>query len=195
MHKGILRVWMKNLWDFTRERIEGGNLVPLPSYIYGAFSNPEMTRRIHKDTDVTTGVIGRCIGALVVNKLAADINSRSNAQVTVDEDELACLSSILGTKSDDVMLLLRHPGAIEFTNMVFLTLHDLDSFTLETVPPYMLDVVLQTSSVLSQALPHELRVKMEAETPTNIPDGRSKPMLIFLLYRLKTHVRDLISQG
>ena len=173
MYRGVLRVWMKNLWDFTREHIESGNSVPLPSYVYGAFSNPEMTRRIHKDTDLITGVIGRCIGALVVNKLAAD-----NAQVPVNDDELACLSAILGTKSHDTERLLRNPGAIEFTNMVFLTLHDLHSFTHQTVPSYMLDVVQQTSSVLCQALPHELNVKMQTETQMNVSDGQCTRNLI-----------------
>jgi hypothetical protein len=86
-----------------------------------------MTRRIRTGQhDLVVHVIGRCVGALVVNKLAADINSRNNP---VRDDELACLSAILGTKSDDVMLLLSHPGAIEFTNMFS------SHWTISTPPP------------------------------------------------------------
>jgi hypothetical protein len=126
-------MWMKNLWHFTRGYNERGNSVPLPSYVCIAFTNPEMTRRIREERDLAVRVIGRCVEALVVNKLAADINSRS---VPVSNDELACLSAILGTKSDDVMLLLNHPGAIEFTNMIFLALDD-STPTHETVPSYV----------------------------------------------------------
>jgi len=140
---------MKNLWDFTREYNERGNSVPLPSYVFIAFTNPEMTRRIRKPSDLTVRVIGRCVEALVINKLAADIKSRD---VSVSNDELACLSAILSTKSDDVMVLLNHPGAIEFTNMVFLALDDFYS-THGTMPSFALDVVQHTYSALSQVLP------------------------------------------
>jgi len=123
-------------------------------------------------------VIGRCVEALVVNKLAANINSRN---VPVSNDELACLSAILGTKSDDVMLLLRHSGAIEFTNMVFLSLNNFYSFTREVVsPPYLLDVVQHTSSALSQALPPELNVEMrlnQTDTLMNFFNGQCELVL------------------
>ena len=130
-----------------------------------------MSHRICKQRDLAVHVIGRCIGVLVVNKLSADINSRN---VPVSSDELACLSTILGTNSDDVMLLLSRPGAIEFTNMVFLTLDDSYSVTLGTVPSYMLDVVHQTSNALSRALPSELNAKMPLDQTIltmNISDG------------------------
>src|ERR1700677_2527717 len=119
MYLCILRGWMKSLWHFTRGHSERGNSVPLPPFVCVAFTNPEMTHRIRKQRDLAVRVIGRCVEALVVNKLAADIHSRSTP---VSSDELACLSAILGTKSCDMMLLLNHPGAIEFTNMIFLAL-------------------------------------------------------------------------
>jgi hypothetical protein len=77
MYRSVLRVWMKNLWDFTRQYNEPGNSVPLPSYVCIAFTNPEMTRRIREQRDLAVRVIGRCVEALVVNKLAADIKSRN----------------------------------------------------------------------------------------------------------------------
>jgi hypothetical protein len=92
---------MKNLWSFIRDCNEHGNLVPLPSYMCIAFTNPELTRRIHEERDLAVRVIGRCVGALVANKLVADIKSR---RIPVSRDELACLSAVLGTKSDDVKL-------------------------------------------------------------------------------------------
>ncbi|KAH9159995.1 hypothetical protein EDB89DRAFT_1006461 [Lactarius sanguifluus] len=157
MYTSILRGWVKNLWHFTREYNQCGSSVPLPSYVSIAFANPELSRRIREQRGLAVRVMGRCVEVLVVNKLAADIRSRN---VLICNDDLACLSAILGTKSDDVMLLLSHPGAIAFTNMVFLTLGNLYSFTLGTVPSYVRDLVQQTSSTLSQALPPELSAKM-----------------------------------
>jgi hypothetical protein len=169
-----LLVWMKNLWDFTREYNECGNSVPLPSYVCIAFTNPEMTCRIHKQDGSAARIIGRCIEALVVKKLAADINSRN---VPVSNDELAYLSAILGTKSDDVMLLLSHPGTMELINMVILTSRDFDTSRHETVPSYVLDVVQQTFSALSRALPLSLNSKMQQyqtdnHTLMNVSDGQ-----------------------
>ena len=103
MYRNVLRVWMKNLWDFTREYNESGNSVPLPSYACIAFTNPGMTRCMREHSDLAFRIIGRCAEALVVNKLAADIKSR---RVPISDDELACLSAILGTESHDVRLYL-----------------------------------------------------------------------------------------
>ncbi|KAI9447533.1 hypothetical protein H4582DRAFT_7863 [Lactarius indigo] len=179
MYRSVFRAWMVNLWDFTREFNELQNSGPLPSYVCAAFTNPEMTRRIREERDLAVRVIGRCVGALVVNKLAADINSR-NVQVPVTQvnDELACLSATLGTKSPDVLLLLNHAGAIEFTNMAFLALDDFYSFTLETLPPYVLDVVHRTSSTLFRGPSPELNARMrlnQTDNLVNISDGTSPP--------------------
>ena len=165
---------MKNLWHFTREYNEHGNTLPLPPYVCVAFTNPELSRRIHKQRDLAVRVIGRCVEVLVVNKLAADINSRN---VPVRNYELACLSAILGTESDDVTLLLSRPGAIELTNLFFLALDDYDSFTPGIIPPYTLDVVQQTSNALYLALPSERNAKVrlnQENTLINISDGECK---------------------
>lgn len=173
MYLSVLRVWMKNLWHFTRQYNEQADRVPLPSYVCIAFANPEMTRRIHKQHDLAVRVIGRCAEALVINKLAADINSR---RLPVNNEELACLSAILGTKSDDVMVLLSRTGAIEFTNIVFLALDEFYFLNLGPVPSYVLDVVQQTSSALRvyQGLHTELKAKIrlnQTNTLMNICAG------------------------
>jgi hypothetical protein len=176
-YRTALHVWTKKLWDFTRGYSEPASAAPLPSYLYIVFTNPEMSRRIHKQPDLTVHAIGRCIGALVVNKLSEDIKSRN---CPVSNDQLACLSAILGTESRDVMLLLSCPGAIEFTNMVFLALDDSYSFTDGIVPSYMLDVVHQTSDALSRALPPELKAKMRLDqinSMTNLSDGECELVL------------------
>lgn len=154
-----------------REYNEQENSVPLPSYVCASFTNPEMSRRIHKQHDLAIRVFGRCVEALIVNKITADILSRNNS---VRNDDLACLSSILGTKSDDVMLLLSCPGAIDLTNVIFLASDNLYPFTIEAVPPYVLDVLQQTASALSWALPPELVSTMQLTQTSpliNLSDG------------------------
>lgn len=147
MYKSILHVWMRILWPFARKYNEPWNSAHLPSYVCISFINPEMTRRIREERDLAVRVIGRCVEALVVNKLAADMKS-SNPQVTDGGLKLACLSALLGTKSDDVMLLLNHPGAVGFTKMVFLAFDNSHSFTQDIVPSEILNVVQETFGIL-----------------------------------------------
>jgi hypothetical protein len=152
MYTSVLHVWMRILWPFARNYNETWNLAHLPSYVCISFINPEMTRRIREERDPAVRVIGRCVEALVVNKLTADMKS-SDRQVTDGRLKLACLSALLGSKSDDVMLLLDHPGAVGFTIMVFLALDNSQSFTEDIVPSAILNVVQEAFSIVSQALP------------------------------------------
>jgi hypothetical protein len=156
-----LRICSKGLWNVGRVLNQLGDSVPLPSYICVAFSNPGMTRYLREQRDLAVRVMGCCAGSLVVNKFAADINSRSIPPVS--DTELGCLPTILGTKSDDVMRLLGHRGVIEFTNMVFLALDDDIYSPDERVPSYVLDVVQHTFGILSQALPAELNVALRLD--------------------------------
>jgi hypothetical protein len=136
-----------------------------------------MSRRIRKQCDLTVHAIGRCIGALVVKKLSADIKSRN---CPVSNDQLACLSAILGTENHDVMLLLSCPGAIEFTNVVFLALDDSYSVIVGKVPSYLLDMVQQTSDALCRALKPDLREKMRLDQThpvMDLCDGECEPVL------------------
>jgi hypothetical protein len=158
---------MENLWYSTREYNERGNSLPLPSYVRIAFTNPEMTRRIREECDFAVRVTGRCVEALVVSKLTTNINS-GNVPVSDDDSELACLSAILGSKTRDVMLLLEHPGAVEFTNMIFLALDNF--FTLETVPLDVLNVVQGTFRILSLRL--ALPADQTNSTLMSDPDGQ-----------------------
>ena len=162
---------MKKLWNVVRVSNGQGNSAPLPPYIFGAFTHSVMSRRIHKGADFATGVMGRCVGAFVVNKLAADLYSRTDS---IRDIELECISTILGTRKDDVILLLRHQGAIELTNMVYFVLANIDEFPPANVPSDVLDVVQQTLGVLSRALPAELSATMrldQTDTLTDDSDG------------------------
>ena len=169
---------MKNLWSFTRKYNKPSNLGPLPSYVCVAFANPEMTRRICEERDLAVRVMGRCVDALVANKLAADINSGRG--LVGKDDELACLLAVLGTKSDDVELSSSNIDAIKFTKMVFLALDNFYSFTHEKVRSDILYVVQETFGILSSALLPELNVMMppaQTDALTNLSDGQFEHVL------------------
>ena len=132
-----------------------------------------MTRRIREERDPAVRVIGRCVEALVVNKLAVDMKL-SDHQVTDGGLKLACLSALLGTKSDVVMVLLNHPGAAGFTKMLSLTLDNSHSLTQDSVPSAILKVVQDTFGILSHALPPEWNIAMSSDLTDvliNVPDG------------------------
>ena len=172
MYRTILHVQMKNLLTFIIAYNQPWNSVSLPSYVCIAFTNPEMTSRIHEQRDLALHVIGRCVEALIVNNLTADIKT---CDPLVSRDKLVCLAALLGTNNDDVDLLLRHPGAIEFTKMVFLALDNFDSFALEMIPSYVLRAVHDTFDILSRDFPTEWNVAMlldQTDTLMNAPDGQ-----------------------
>jgi hypothetical protein len=194
VYMSCLGVCLKGLWCIVQEFDQLRNSATLPSYIHVTFSSPEMTRYIREpwlQPDRSVSVIGRCVGALVVNKLATNVKLRN---VLVSNDELECLSAILATESNRVILLLNHPGAIEFTNILFLALNIFHSITSPRLPSHVLDVVQKTLSTLSQALPLELNVKMLLnQTRTNISEGQREFVLRFRLHHLILHVRVIIS--
>lgn len=177
----MLRLWMENLWRFTKA-------CNLPSFLLIAFSSPEMTGRIRQEPDLTVRVIGRCVEALVVCKLTTDIKSR-NAY----PHELACLSGILGTNCDSINVFLKHPGAIEFTNMIFLALDDIYSFTLETLPLYVVELVQETFNTLSRALPPALLAGMRPGRLIDVSESQCELVLRSHFYHLKMFVRHLVS--
>ena len=174
MYRSILRSWMKTLWSFTIAYNEPWNhSVTLPSYVCITFTNPEMTRRIHEQRDLAVRVIGRCVEALIVKKLTANMAPR-NVPVSSHNNK-ACLTTILGTTNNDVEFLLDHPGATEFTEMVFLALDNLHPFSLETVPLYVLGVVQETFSILSRTLPKGWNASMLLDQTANTSDGQYEP--------------------
>jgi hypothetical protein len=136
-----LRMCLTGLWHFAKMLNQSGNSVHLPSYIYSAFSDPVVTRHIHQEGDLTIRVMGHCIRALVINKLAVNIKS-----YPVTDPELACLSAILDTESHDVKLCLSQSGAVELVNMASPTRPNICS---AGVPSDIQDVVQQTFGILS----------------------------------------------
>ena len=177
-----LRICLKRLWYFGRTFNQPGSSAHLPSYIRIAFSDPEMIRRICEQRDFAVRAIGRCIGALVVNKLVADINSRT-VPVTHAE-ELECLSAILGTEGRGVELLLRQPGAVALANIISLVFDEAGTWVTDTLPSDVLYVVQQTLCVLSQALPAQESAELQLDQPTAITSGTFERVIVSRLLDL-----------
>jgi len=157
-----LRLSLKGLWHFGRVFNQIEHSARLPSFISAASSSPEMTSHIREHPDLAVRVIGHCVRALVVNKLATNVDPRN---LPVNELELTCLSAILDTQIDHVTHLLSHPGAVEFTNMIFLASRDVALLSSDTVSPDVLDIVRQTFIVISRSLPPELNARMQLDQP------------------------------
>ena len=157
----------RGLWYFAQMLNQPGNSVHLPSDIYSAFSHPVVLHHIRWEPDPAICVIGHCIRALVINKLAVNIKS-----YPISDPELKCLSDILDTESHDVKLCLCQSGAIELADMASPTRHNIDS---AGVPSDVQDVVQQTFGILSMALPPELIDEMglcQADTLVNAFNGQ-----------------------
>ena len=175
-----LRLCLKGLWYFGREFNQLKSSVPLPSYICTAFANPEIANSIGRSNDLAAHEIGRCAGALVVNKLAANIKSRTDP---IRDVELRCISAILGIKTGDAMRLLRHRDAIEFTNIVFLALADIDSASADIpsasagIPSDVPEAVHQTFAILCQALPAELNAAIRLDQRDPLINGQFELVL------------------
>ncbi|KAH9170377.1 hypothetical protein EDB89DRAFT_1978641 [Lactarius sanguifluus] len=121
VRKACLRMCLKSLWYYAKVYHQLGTSKQLPPYFLHVITTPEITRRIQQEEDLTSRVIGHCFEALVVTKLAADINSGT---VRGGDQELACLSGILGAEIHDVKVWLKLPGAIEHMGLFFLVLSE-----------------------------------------------------------------------
>jgi len=74
--------------------------------------------------------------------------------------------------------------------MVFLALDDICSSDGERVPSYVLDVIRQAFSILSQALPVEFIVTLQLDQMDNVSEGQCEIRTLIHLYSLKMHNRD-----
>src|SRR6266404_6349937 len=90
----VLQAYLKDVWDVIREHNERGTSLPLPTYVCVAFANTAMAHPKSHHSDLTSRVMIHCIRALVVYKLAAVVNTRTDP---ISDEELACLVAILDT--------------------------------------------------------------------------------------------------
>ena len=187
MRKMYLRMCLKGLWYCLKAYHQRGASKLLPSHFSHTLANSEIIRRIHSEKDPISRVMGRCFCALVVKKLAADVRSCTDSNVQIGDDELTCLSIILGTKSDDVKFCLEWPGAVELASAVSLALGDVGFLDISTFPSDGLHVAHQTLAILSQALPTEETAELQLDwliTQQQISNGEFDRSIVARLIRL-----------
>jgi len=107
VRKRYLRVCLKCMWYFGRAYNQPRASQPLPSYFPRTLASPEIIRLIQTEQDPVSRAMGRCFCALVVMNLTADVRSRTDSNVQMGDEELACLSAILDAESRDVVFFLR----------------------------------------------------------------------------------------
>jgi hypothetical protein len=162
--------------------IERGDSIPLPSYIFIPFTHPRVTRCILEKGDIAALVTRRCVGALIVNKLAADIKS---GLVPVNDAELAYLSAILHSESRDVRLCLTQPGIVELVNVASLVLGHVHSLKASDVPLDLREMFQQTLEILSQAVPPQENSNIHPDQTislSNISDDKFEPAVASRLH-------------
>ena len=163
-----LRMCLNGLWHWGKapHQLGASQLLP-PDFLDHAVL--EITY-IWTEMDQASRVIGRCVGARVVNNLAACVKSQTNFTALSNDKALACFSAILRAESRDVKLWLTQPGAIEHMNMLSFAFGDISSLATDTVPSYVLDVVLQTFRILSKALPAEFNNQYRLDQTQSLMD-------------------------
>ena len=162
--KRRLRACLKCLWCWVKAYNQNNqNTVPLPSYF--PLPNPDITRRLQAEEDPTAGMIGRCFGALVAKRLAADVNSRHSSDIRIRDAKLASLSAILGSTSTEVDTFLSQPGTIGLANIVSLTSSEMNTLVTESVPPEVLYIFQTTVDIL---LAEDFLTSPDVELPPNL---------------------------
>ncbi|KAH9180730.1 hypothetical protein EDB89DRAFT_60432 [Lactarius sanguifluus] len=187
VRRSCLRMCLKSLWYCAKAYHQLGASEWLPSYFPHTLASPEVIHLIQAEQDPVSRVIGRCFEALVLKKLLGGVKTSTDSDIQIGDEELACLSAILGTKRDDVRLCLEWPGAVELANMVSLSLGDVGSLVVNALPPNALDVTQQTLAILSQVLLAEETVELQLELPIarlNISEGKFDRVIVSHLHNV-----------
>ena len=188
VRRSCLHMYLRSLWYCAKAYHQPGISQPLPSYFPSTLASPEIIRLIHVEQDPISRATGRCFGALVVMKLAADIRSRVvGLDFQIGDEELACLSAILGAEGPNLKIWFGQPCAIELANIISLISTEIDllfsDLFSDTAPsePEVLDMMQQTYTILTRTLPATLNAKL-----TDFIDGESEVKLITRFFDLRT---------
>ena len=162
VRRSCLRMCLRSLWYCAEAYHQPDISEPLPSYFPSNLASPEIIRLIHVEQDPVSRATGRCFGALVVMKMAADIRSRADLNLPIRDEELACLSAILDAEDPNLRTWFSRPCAIELANMISLISTEIDFLFSDTVSSEseVLDMMQQTYNILTRTLPAELSAKL-----------------------------------
>ena len=188
VRRSCLRMCLKNLWGCAKA-YQLNALKPLPSYFPSILTHLERTHPIRDQKDPVSRVVGCCFGALITTKLVADIRLRTDSNVYLNESEREYLSAqaIASSMNYDSMFGLGQPGAIEVINIVLLVSDYFNFLAADPAAPSLaLNVIPQTFSILTRALPAEISTDLGLDQidPQVYPDGQCAIVLHPSLRRL-----------
>jgi len=116
-------------------------------------SRPEITHHFQTEQDPVARLTGCCFGALIASKLVDSLKSSISLSGNVENAELACILTILGTGHREDLLLSHQLRVINFQNVVSLMSGEIDIlFTTEGMPADLLDIAQDTLYILSNRL-------------------------------------------
>ncbi len=134
-----LRMCLKTLWHTGKACHYTSD--PLPPYFPLMLASPEITHHFHTEQDPVARLTGCCFGALIVSKLVDSLKSSISLSGNVENAELACISTILGTGHREDLLLPLQRRVINFQNVVSLMSGEIDIlFTTEGMPADLQDI-------------------------------------------------------
>jgi hypothetical protein len=191
VRRGRLRVSLKCLWYCAKAYQQLDASEPSSAYFFSTLgvASPDLVHLFQTEQDSNSRVTGRCISALVVMKLMADIRSRTNSNVQISHDQLTCLSTILGAESHDLKLWLSRPYAVELANIISLISSEIDwLFSNKALASEVMDMMQQTYGILTRVLPAELSAKL-----TKFTDGQCGVNLSSCPFVLNLFIRDAVS--
>ncbi|KAF8261187.1 hypothetical protein EI94DRAFT_1746504 [Lactarius quietus] len=147
-------ICLKRLWQFARVYNGPEISTPLPPFVRTTLASPKFTRRLHAESDLPTRVIGRCVQALIVNKLVDDFQSRISLSIGVLDAELASISSILDIVPGEFSRWPRLSVVIKLQNVIFLMSGEIEDLfsSSATAPADVLYIVRKTLNAICSDL-------------------------------------------
>ena len=194
-HKRRLRVGLECLWHWVWAYNQ--NSKPLPSYFPLHVPSAEMACRPRTEEDPIGGMVGRCFGALVAKKLAADLKS-SHGPICDSDAKVAYLSTILGRAQTDVESFITNPDAIGLANIESLTSSEANTLVAERVPSNVLKIFRTTVDILAEELTasaavlgQQRNLKLEALTHSQALQAANGQWLLDTLKEISEKVCDV----
>jgi hypothetical protein len=192
VRRSCLRMCLKSLWYCAKAYHQLGTSKPLSSYFPSTLASEEITMRIRTEQDPVSRVVGCCFSALVVMRLVADIRLRTETKFQISNNEKSFLLAVVRRETHSItepLVVIKQPsvikqlGVIELLNVLALAFDDINSLSTDTMPSYVQhmaqDVVSQTFSILSHALPAEINTETrdQIDAQPDIPSGQCKLVL------------------
>ena len=199
VRRGCLQISLKCLWEAYHKNNQNeyqsfDESEPSSAYFFSTLgvASPEFIQLCQTEQDRNSRVMGRCMGTLAVMRLMTNVRSRSDSGVQIGNDELAYLSIMLGTGSDDVKYCLEWPDIVELAIIASLALGDFGSLGASFgVQPFnpgfngeVREIANETLTIISRAILAENTVGPQLINWGDIFNGKLARMVVYFLHNV-----------